>query len=646
MKKLALILLFGMAAFSILTAQHRLTSPDGAIEVAIEKGASLAFSVAKNGEALMRANALNLFFDGAPLYRNQAPAATRYSVDEAVTVAFPYKHRNLKEQYNGLKLDFGDGWVLHFRAYNDGVAYRYETDQDTETTVNESLELAFPADFPLWHSPVSGFMSSQEVPYEKTPVSALPDSVVTYLPVLAAAQDGLKLLITEADVYDYPHLFLQGGDGDQHLEAVFPPFPLTTELVRDRSSRVTESAGYIARTNGKRTFPWRVFIVTEQDAQLVESDLVYLLARTGETKDTDWIRPGRVAWDWWNASNLAGVDFKTGLNTDTWKYYIDFAAKHGLEYIILDEGWSISTTDLSRPNPDLDLQELIKYGDGKGVRLILWTTWRALNEQWAVLDRFREWGIAGIKVDFMDRADQWMVNFYEKVAREAFARELLVDFHGAFKPTGLRRQYPNVVSYEGVCGLEQSKWSKKNTPTLNATIPFLRMVCGPMDYTPGAMRNYHPEEFQPFFNRPGSQGTRAHQVALFVLYESGIQMLADSPTNYEKEQETTGFLSHIPVIWEDTRVLAAEVGEVLVVARRNGADWFVAGITGAAPRTEKIDLSFLGEGQYSAVLMQDGINADRHAEDYQLLRREVTRDTRLSVKMTKGGGFAMRLRPL
>ncbi|MBN2348893.1 MAG: glycoside hydrolase family 97 protein [Bacteroidales bacterium] len=641
MNKIFLALCICFSSFVSGMANPQLTSPDGNIKVMVKIENGIQYSVMLNGETIIKNAEIDLYFNGISQYSktNKYTSSTK-TVKNIVTPALSYKDSEIEDHCNMLRIDLKNNVSIEFRAYNEGIAYRFITHENGEVEVNEKADITFAGNYKMWASPISGFMDSFEVPYQQINISDLADTLNTYLPLLIENQHGNKILITEANIFDYPHMFLKFS-GENRLKAVFPPFPLETEMIGDRSSKIVKGAEYIAKTNGKRTFPWRVMILTQHDAQLVESNMVYLLSGETKLENTEWIKPGRVSWEWWNASNLYGVDFKAGLNTDTYKYYIDFASKNGLEYIILDEGWSVSTTDLSKPNPSLDLKELIAYGNKKNVKIILWATWSTLNKQWFVLDSFKEWGVAGIKVDFMNRADQWMVNFYEKVAREAAQRELLVDFHGAFKPAGLRRAYPNVVSYEGVCGLEQNKWSKKITPEHDVTLPFIRMVCGPMDYTPGAMRNYHSQEFEYNFIRPASQGTRCHQLALFVVYESGIQMLADSPSNYEREQESTDFLASVPVTWDETRVLEAKVGEYLIVARRNGKKWYIGGLTNNIPREFILDLSFLRPGNLNVVIFQDGPNADRFAEDYT--RREITlsKETKMKIKMEQGGGFVM-----
>jgi alpha-glucosidase len=429
------------------------------------------------------------------------------------------------------------------------------------------------------------------------------------------------------------------------LAGLFPNYPLTTEMERDRTERVTAREPWIARTRGTREFPWRVIAVARKDTDLLETDIVYRLASEPVVSDTSWIRAGKVAWDWWNFNNVYGVPFRAGVNTDTYTHYIDFAAENGIEYVILDEGW-YTLGDLTSVVPAIDMAAIAAHARSQNVGLIMWVVWKTLDQQMDVaLDQFVKWGVKGIKVDFMQRDDQWMVNFYERVAREAARRHLLVDFHGAYKPTGLYRTYPNVLTSEGVQGLEQDKWSKDVTPDHDVTFPFLRMMAGPVDYTPGGMLNATKADFQPVFNRPMTQGTRCHQLAMYVVYESPLQMLADAPSNYRREPESLAFLSRVPVTWDETRVLDAKVGEYILVARRHGAEWYVGAMTSWTPRQLEVDLGFLGDGQWAAEVYRDGPNADRAAVDYVRETQRVTRSQRLRIQLAPGGGWVARLTP-
>lgn len=622
--------------------QVELKSPDQNLVLKLDDTEnSFSFSVWHQKDQMISVSEIDLLFDGRTVIASNKCKPVFSQVRESLVPEVSYKSKEISNDYNQLRLNFKNNLSIEFRAFNDGVAYRFITATDRQVEVNETANFQFENQSRLWASLTDTYQTSYEANYSILNSSDFPDSLITYLPILSDGKSGKKVLITEADVFDYPHMFLKKTSTINDLSAVFPNYPLEVEYERDRVSKIKKEADFIAITTGNRTFPWRLLVVAAEDADLIKTNLVYLLSRENQLEDISWIKPGRVSWDWWNALNLYGVDFESGLNTASYKYFIDFASTYGLEYIILDGGWAITKLDITQSNPDIDLPELIRYGNSKNVRLILWSGWLTLHKNMQVMELYKKWGIAGMKIDFMNRSDQWMVNFYETVAKEGARNELLIDFHGAFKPTGLHRAYPNVVTYEAVRGLEYSKWSKTVTPGHDVTIPFIRMVCGPMDYTPGAMRNFQPDRFHPVRERPGSMGTRCHQIAQFILYESGIQMFSDSPSNYYREEETTGFLSGIPVEWDDLQVLGAKVGEFLVVARKSGDKWYVAGMTNETERNFTVDLSFLETREYKATIMQDGINSARFAEDYQRLEKVVSNHTRLDMKMAPGGGFAM-----
>ncbi|MCE1199974.1 MAG: glycoside hydrolase family 97 protein, partial [Marinilabiliales bacterium] len=466
------------------------------------------------------------------------------------------------------------------------------------------------------------------------------------LPTLVKADHNIKIGITEADLFDYPCLFLE-ANGDNGFLSKYPHVILKSEPKGDRSLKNIEEADYIAKTQGTRNFPWRVFMISTEDARLVENQMVYLLSRENKLTGTEWIHPGLVAWDWWNENNLYGVDFKSGLNTDTYKYFIDFASSHKIPYIILDEGWSAGTTDIKHPNPELNLQELLAYGKSKNVDIILWCLWNVLDaDMTAILDLYAQWGVKGIKVDFMARSDQYMVNFYERTAKACADRKLLVDFHGAFKPSGMARAYPNIINHEGVKGMENCKWSKEITPEHDVTLCFTRMLAGPMDFTPGAMVNKNAKEYTISFSHPMSQGTRCHQLAMYVCYDAPLQMLNDSPSNYYKEPESASFISSMPTVWDQTKVVDAKVGDYILMARQKGDNWYLGAMTDWTARTLQIDLSFLSEGTYAVEIMQDGVNAEVSGNDYKRIVKQVTKADKLTVPMAKGGGWAAICRKL
>jgi alpha-glucosidase len=456
--------------------------------------------------------------------------------------------------------------------------------------------------------------------------------------------DGVKIAIADADIEDYPGLWLR-GTGRAALQATFPPYPLEEKLERDRDFKVVRAADYIAVTKGSRTYPWRVLGIAEQDKDLMTNAMVFLLAAPSRVADTSWIKPGKVAWDWWNANNLHGVDFKAGINTRTYEYFIDFASRHGLEYVILDEGW-YTLGDLLSVVPGMDIPRLVAYGKERNVGIIPWVVWKTLDDQFLpAMEQFEKWGVKGLKVDFMQRDDQKVMAFYHRVCAEAARRKLLVDFHGAIRPAQLTRTWPNLLTTEGVLGLEQLKWSDKSHPEHNVTLPFTRLFVGPFDYTPGAMRNASRRSFAPIFEQPMSLGTRSQQLAMYVVFESPLQMLADSPSSYLGEPESMEFLGPVPTVWDETRVLDARLGDYVLVARRSGRDFWVGAMTDATARELTLDLGFLPEGAFRMTAYEDGPNAQRWASDYRKTSQAVSRASRIPLRLAEGGGFAARITP-
>ncbi len=622
-------------------ADHHVTSPDGAITVAVSVGETITYSVGWRGRILVPPSPIAMRLADATVIgdRPEVVAVRSGAVDDTIVPVVPEKFSRVRDHYNGLSLDFSDGWGLDLRVYDDGLAYRFRTEQGGELTVaTEEFSVSLEGDPAVWYPTEESLLTHQERLYEHLRAGEISAAMMAATPVLVAFEGGPKLAISEADLRDYPGMYLTGTSGPR-LRGLFAAYPLEEEQVRDRTVRVVERADYIAATHGPRTFPWRLLVIAGEDGDLIESTMVYRLAPPLRIADPSWIRPGKVAWDWWNALNLYGVDFAAGLNTETYRYFIDFAADHGIEYVILDEGWS-DPADLWSLNPDIDLDALLTHASERGVGLILWVVWKTLDDRFVeAMDRFAEWGVAGIKVDFMQRDDQPMVNYYWKVAEAAAERQLLVDFHGAYKPTGLRRAYPNVLTREGVRGLEWSKWSEHPDPEHNVTLPFTRMLAGPLDYTPGAMLNAQERQFHPVFDRPLSLGTRVHQLAMYIVYESPLQMLADSPSNYLREAECLAFIVSAPTVWDETRVLSAQVGDWVAVARRRGDTWYVGAMTDWTARELVLDLSFLGEGRWRGVIFADGANAERSAADYLRVERTVEAADALVAKLAPGGGW-------
>jgi alpha-glucosidase len=578
----------------------------------------------------------------------EKPVLTTTFTRSADTVLQPpvrYKRAEVRDRFNEAIFTFSGNYLLQIRAYDDGVAYRWVTRMPGDiTVVNEDVTLAFAGDHAVLFPEETSFLSHQERQYKRLRISEIAAGRFSSLPAMIVLPEGEKAVLTEADLFDYPGMDLTAG-GPNTLKGLFPACPKTVELKRDRDEHVIEREPYIAKTRGTRDFPWRVLVVAERDADLLSTDIVYRLASESRIADTRWIKPGKVAWDWWNDLNVYGVPFTSGVNTDTYKHFIDFAAENGLEYVILDEGW-YRLGDLLSITPGVDMDALAAYAKQKNVGLIMWVIWKTLDLQMEpALDQFEKWGVKGIKVDFMQREDQWMVNYYERVAREAAKRRMLVDFHGAYKPTGLYRTWPNVITSEGVVGLEHSKWSDGASPDNAVTFPFMRMLAGPVDYTPGAMLNAAKKDFQPIFSRPMSQGTRCQQLAMYVVFESPLQMLADSPSNYRREPESLAFLKAVPTVWDETRTLSATVGEHMLVARRHGREWYVGALTNWTARDLEVDLSFLGSGPFRAEIFRDGENAHRAGVDYAREEKAVTPSDRLAIHLAPGGGWVARIAP-
>lgn len=456
------------------------------------------------------------------------------------------------------------------------------------------------------------FRNSFENTYTHTPLSKLDQERLAFLPLAVEVANGKKVVITESDLESYPGMYLLNKNGENSLSGVFASYSKEIEQGGHNQLQllVKERENYIAKAKGTRKFPWRVMVISTEDKELADSDMVYKLAEPSRIKEVSWIKPGKVAWDWWNDWNISGVDFKAGINNPTYKYYIDFAEANNIEYVILDEGWAVNLkADLMQVIPEIELKELIDYGKQKNVGIILWAGYYAFERDMEnVAKHYADMGVKGFKVDFMDRDDQKAVDFYYRAAETAAKNKLLVDFHGAYKPTGLQRTYPNVINFEGVHGLEQMKWSgpEVDQVTYDVTMPFLRMLAGPVDYTQGAMRNATKSNYRPVFSEPMSQGTRARQLAEYVVFESPINMLADSPTNYMKEPESTRFIAAVPEVWDNTIALSGKIGEHIAIARKKGDEWYVGAMTNWNPREMELDLSFLGEGNYKAEVLKMG----------------------------------------
>jgi alpha-glucosidase len=641
------IISFAAGVIAQNPTSYTLTSPNSHIELNVQTSQRLTYDVLVNGKPVISKATLSIDIDHTTLGLNPKVTTSKpSSVDREISCPVPYKTAKLREAYKELRLEMAGNFAVVFRAYNEGVAYRFETTLGVPNVkvYNEEAGFNFNDNYHVYYPKEESFFSHNEREFLYLTLKDIPDNSLASLPAVVQTNDGINIAVAESDVDDYPGLWLHGNSNNS-LSATFPHYPLKEDPRNDRDIRVAETADYIATTKGTRTFPWRILGIAENDSGLITNQLVYLLAKPSEIQDTSWIKPGKVAWDWYNANNIWGVDFKSGINTQTYKYYIDFASKYGLDYVILDEGW-YKLGNVLEVVPEMNVEELVAYGKQKKVGIILWVIWKTLDNQFdAAFAQYEKWGIKGLKIDFMQRDDQPVMNFYQRVCREAAKRKMLLDFHGAIRPATFMRTWPNVVNTEGVRGLEQNKWSKYSNPEHNVTIPFTRMFLGPLDYTPGAMVNSGLEKnFVPVFERPMSPGTRCHQLAMYVVYEAPLQMLADSPTRYLQEPEIMQLLGAVPTTWDETRVLAAKVGDYVAIARRHRNDWYIGAMTDWTPRDLELDLSFLPAGSFQMTAYQDGANSDRLGADYKQTSNTITKTTKLKIHLASGGGWAAVIR--
>ncbi|HOY08319.1 MAG TPA: glycoside hydrolase family 97 protein [Saprospiraceae bacterium] len=646
--RFALILL----TFNSLQAQS-LLSPGGALRIQIQTSPALSWQLFLRDEPLTQPAPLSLTVEGMEVLGNN-PVVLKSETQSIQRNARPdvrQKSATIPESFNELTLTFKGDWGVVFRAYDEGIAYRFFTTfQKEQVFVTEEVCAFRPAGCKSYYFPEEeGFYSHNERVFQPTAPTDLDETKLASLPLLAVMENDVKILVTETDLQDYPGLWMRGAvEKNGNLNGVLPYFPKTTVRTSNRDIQPVDRDYYLAKTKGTRSYPWRLFLVAEKDVQLLNNQMPWLLAEPSRLNNTAWIKPGKVSWDWWNALNLQGVDFRTGVNTETYKYFVDFAAENGLEYVILDEGWSDTGNLLL--NGAVDMDALAAYAKSKKVGLILWTTWVAIDLGfYQILPYLKKWDIKGLKIDFMQRDDQEMVQFYWRMAEQCARHGLLVDYHGAHKPAGLQRTWPNVISFEGVFGLENCKWDtrKRIDPEHDVTIPFTRQVAGPMDYTPGAMLNYQKNDWSPSFNRPASMGTRCHELAKYIVFESPLQMLSDSPTNYRKEPECLQFLSKVPSVWDKTVPVAGQIGDYVIMARQaaNGL-WYLGAMGDWTGWNLKIDSKFLPAGEYEMEVFEDGLNADRNAQDYKRSVRRIKSGNVLELGLAKGGGYVAVFRRL
>ncbi|MDR3308450.1 MAG: glycoside hydrolase family 97 catalytic domain-containing protein [Tannerella sp.] len=644
-----------ITAKAAIAKSFTIKSPDGKLNVIVDIGKTVSYSVVHESDIILSKSDISMSLsDGRTYGVNPKLVGSNISTVNTSINATVYKKAVVTDNYRELKLLFAGDYSIIFRAYNDGAAYRFTSSAKQAFTVeSEQAEFNFPANRKAYiaygniseNTPLEKqYMQSFEQTYAYVFLSDWNKKRLGITPVAVETTGSKKVVITEADLTDYPGMFLYPSKPDG-LKGVFAPFPKDVHHEYHLQSRVDSRESYLAKRDGAGAFPWRVIIVAEKDADLANSDMVYRLATPSEG-DYSWVKPGKAAWDWWHDWNIYGVDFRAGVNNDTYKYYVDFAAQYGLEYFLLDASWAVSQADLFKVQPGVDLKEIVEYAAGKNVRLILWVGYYAFDKDMEkVCKYYSELGYKGFKIDFMDRDDQVMVDFHRRAAEMGAKYKLLIDFHGTYKPTGLHRTYPNVINFEGVNGLEQLKWAAAgyDQVTYDVSIPFIRQVAGPMDYTQGAMRNATRGNFKAINSEPMSQGTRCHQLAEYIVFESPLSMLCDNPASYRAEDECTRLIASIPTVWDETRVLNGEIGRYVTIARRRGNEWFIGSLNGWEALSLELDLSFLGEGSFTGEVFRDGINAARAARDYKRETITIPTDRKVTAKLAPGGGYVMRV---
>ena len=634
---------------------YTLTSPDGKVVAEVNVGNGTTYSVAFDQKSILSPSAVAMRLeDGTMLGSGRVRRVSQYSKSETIEPQFYFKS-TIEDNYNALKVEFADRSAIEFRAYNDGVAYRFITNRKQAFTVqNEVAAFDFAKPYNCWiaYNNLTGtkkdkYFTSFEHRYKYLPINQIDAARLAFTPVVVDV-DGTKVVVAESDVENYPGMFISNADGDYILDGEFAPVP-SEEVVGGHNKLqgiVNARHNDSAKCEGSRTFPWRILIIAQDEKQLAASDIVYRLASPSRVENTEWIAPGKVAWEWWNHWGLTDVDFEPGVNSATYKAYIDFAAEYGVEYVILDEGWATKyKNDLLDIVPEIDMEAILAYAESKGVGIILWAGYNAFNNDMErICEHYSKMGVKGFKIDFMDRDDQPMMEFYYRAAEVCAKHKLMVDFHGCAKPAGLNRTYPNVINFEAVFGLEQMKWSKPEVDMMeyDVTMPFIRMVAGPIDYTQGAMLNAIRSEYKPVRKRPMSQGTRCHQLAAYAVFFSPLSMLCDSPSNYRKNVECAEFIASVPTVWDETVVLDGKIGEYIVTARRSGEKWYVGGMTSWTPRTLEVDLSKLGIAAGATVeIFCDGKDAAKDATDYIRKSIELPSNGVLTVELAPGGGFMM-----
>ncbi|MDO1446569.1 glycoside hydrolase family 97 protein [Rhodocytophaga aerolata] len=649
MLKYVLTLLYLFTFVWAAAREIKLQSPDGKIEVRIQNEQNLTYSIYIQKTLLLDRSVIDLELDnGTRLSADLSIASVkRNQIRTTITSPVPEKRRIIPDHYTQVEIRFRQPYSLIFRVYDDGVAYRMVTHfPDSIVIKNELALFNFAKAGKAWcplvkpRQDADQFHTAFEEDYTIKPLDSLATSHLMFTPVLIQAPPKINVLITEADLVDFPGMFLTGTSANS-LRSSFAPYPLEEKMVGGEFPQkiVTKRAGYIARTIGTRSLPWRVIALSTDDKSLPSNDMVYRLASPSKVQDLSWIKPGKSTEEWIIGSNLYNVPFKAGINTATYKYYIDFAKRFGFERILLDAGWS-DNTDLFQINPEINMEEIASYAKKNSIGLSLWTLASTLDRQLEpALEQFTKWGVDFIMTDFMDRDDQKTVNFHHRIAEACARHKIMLMFHGSFKPAGFNRTWPHALTREGVLGSEYNKWSRRATPTHNVTLPFIRMVSGPMDYEPGLLQNATEASFRPIDQYVMSLGTRCHQMAMFVVYDSPMQFFSGNPSTGMQEPELMELLGSIPTVWDETSILDGKVGEFIITNRKKDNTFYLGAMTNWETRTFSISLDFLGEGEYQLTAAEDGMNADRYAADYKLTTRTVRKGDTLEINLVPGGGF-------
>ena len=646
-----------LSAFTMLAAQSNyiLQSPDGKLKVTFTTGDKMTYTVHKGEQTLLDKSEIALVLGDKTTLGHQAKVRKVKKKTVSEKIVAPFHHTpSFTVAYNELDIALKGAFGVQFRAYNEGVAYRFYTSfKEPVDSVNEVAEFNFDSDYQSFLPYTTGkkdpFTTAFQNLYTVSALTKANAESIAFLPVTIDYGTGVKLTILESDLENYPGMFVQPTGINKGLKGVFAPYPKTTSVGDTRHQLfVNERESVIAKKQGMRTFPWRILAVTDKDTDMPTNNLVYALASPNRIGDISWVKAGQAAWEWWNDWGISGVDFKAGINMDTYKYYIDFASQNNIPFLVVDEGWyNPKSGDMLTVIPELNMPELVKYAKDRNVGLVLWTVFQVLNNQLeAACSKYAAMGIKGFKVDFLDRDDQAAVEMTYRIAEATAKHKLTLDLHGFYKPTGLNRTYPNIINFEGVYGMEEVKWSKveKDMMQYDVTMPYIRMMAGPIDYTPGAMRNANKKDFRDVYFDPMSQGTRCHQLAAYIVHDAPLVMLADNPTAYRDEQECTDFITSIPSVGlDETKVLQGNLGEYIVTARHVGTHWYVGAMTNWTPRSVTLDFSFLPEGTYQATIVKDGVNAAKKAVDYQIEELSVTNQSAVTIQMAPGGGFAIRL---